>query len=54
MKLTKKQRIIGLAVHLPILPLTLMFAIVGRVSKRIRNLDVFLANNLHSFIKKIK
>lgn len=54
MKLTKKQRIIGLAIHLPILPLTLMFAIVGRVSKRIRNLDVFLANNLHSIIKKIK
>jgi hypothetical protein len=54
MKLTKKQQLIGLAIHIPILPLTLTLVVLGKVSKRMNKLDVFLANQIHSKIKQIK
>ena len=54
MKLTKKQQVVGLAVHIPILPLTLTLAVLGKVSKRMKKLDIFLANQIHSKIKEIK
>ena len=54
MKLSKKQQVVAMMMHLPLLPVTLTFAVLGSVSGRIRRLDVFLTTKLHSFIKSIK
>lgn len=54
MKLTKKQQAVGLAIHLPILPLTLILAVLGKVSNRMHRLDVFLADKVHTIVKQIK